>query len=1084
MNQKTFSRLIIFTALLLPFGVAADEVASLYSAEGKVEGQQTSNAKWQAASVGQKFEDQSSVRTLARSRAAVKFNDGYLVRLSAQTTMKFSNVAKDQGNRPVNVASGKVYFFSRKPQTFPLVTTPHVSASVRGTEFVVEVTKGETVISVLDGAVTAKNKLGEVDLGKNEQAVTKAGQAPVKQIMVHPENAVQWALYYPQVLIAQDMKGAKASAETAQQALVQLVHNNRAEARRLINDSLGKSRTATGLLVLSYVEQGDFDMEQARDALAEAEKLAPTDPLILARRAEIELGFGDKDAAKQYVAKSLSSDPNNVYALTVRGFIHLTLYKTDLAIAAFDRAIMADSSFSLAYLGRGLALIRKGELGAGREELQKAVHLDPQVASYRSYLGKAYYEEERSDLSRGELARAIDIDPNDPTPYLYRSFLDLEEHQPIAALEDLQESVAKNDERGVYRSRLLLDLDQGTRSAGLGRIYNRLGFKQLSRVEAMNSLGDNYGNYSAHFLLAQLYDDTHLNSRAQTTENIVGRLLSPVNFNANSLSLGGDATLNEYTTLFDRPVNRTNVEAFAKTQSETYGGVVEQTYSDNKLGVNFGYQGTSRHGFRDNDFARDHQLFNLGQYQLGDKDTLVWDSALTLNDQGDLNVGFDPYSEDTDLKTGYDAFLGRVGWHRDLGPGAHLVGQAFYQYGDFYTHDNGVTSRLPFLNITEGGSLVTGSPFDFTSSANERLKSRQHLGRADLQLIKDTHAVSVIAGVAGKADRTKSLENGSVTDVGGEDSLSSLLGFPLSTNNTIEEHSEQAYLYTTWHLAPWVDLTAGGAFTHLEQSENAFTAPFVDDTYDKTALDPKLGAIIRVTPQTTLRAAFFKTLDRTGAGGIDAIEPTFVGGFNQVIDGVAGSAQKVAGLGIDHKISSKTYVGASYTRRELELLVPYTAGGLTLGRDTGAAAEQNFSSTDSGGADIDRLDMYLYQILTDRLSGTFDYGFERFVEDSPLPESVTYRGGLQLNYFMPSGIFAFSRGTYRYQEISGDLLVKDTESFFIVDAGVGYEFAHRHGGISLQLNNIFDQDFNYSHIEDEFAVRPEFGAELVGTYNF
>ena len=63
-------------------------------------------------------------------------------------------------------------------------------------------------------------------------------------------------------------------------------------------------------------------------------------------------------------------------------------------------------------------------------------------------------------------------------------------NRPVEALQDLQKSIELNDNRAVYRSRLLLDEDLAARSATLGRIYTDLGFQQLALVEGWKSLND------------------------------------------------------------------------------------------------------------------------------------------------------------------------------------------------------------------------------------------------------------------------------------------------------------------------------------------------------------------------------------------------------------------------------------------------------------------------------------------------------------------------------------------------------------------------------------------------------------------
>ena len=55
----------------------------------------------------------------------------------------------------------------------------------------------------------------------------------------------------------------------------------------------------------------------------------------------------------------------------------------------FLNAIERDSTDPLPRLGLGLAIIREGNLVAGREQIEIAVALDPTNSLIRSYMGKA-----------------------------------------------------------------------------------------------------------------------------------------------------------------------------------------------------------------------------------------------------------------------------------------------------------------------------------------------------------------------------------------------------------------------------------------------------------------------------------------------------------------------------------------------------------------------------------------------------------------------------------------------------------------------------------------------------------------------
>ena len=1176
----------LFLLSLFAESAHAQDLAELYSSEGSVEARVAPATDWKAITTGQKFAQHDAVRTLENSRAGIKFSTGYLVRMKEKTVISFDQAAAGEKKDRLSVIEGIGHFFSRKPKEFPEINTPHVSASVRGTEFTVAVGGDVTTISVLDGAVDAENQYGAVSLGKGDQAVVHAGSAPVKQIMVRPNDAVQWALYYPAVFQVSDFadftakanhraldalnSGDLAAAENefrgytwvdgfgraivayrrgetskaldilrgypldrpagmllleasillstgdvdgankileqtervlpympkdaqpklralfyAQKSVIALVGGNKEEADRLATAAEKEDPdSAAAAFALSFVRQSQFRLDEAEAYLRTTTQLEPANGVASARLAELLMGFGKRDEAIEVAEAALEKDPNNAYVLSVLGFAELTSYHTDEAAGYFKRAIKAESGFALPRLGLGLTEIRQGNLAGGRELLEQAAVLDPTVSIYRSYLGKAFFEEDKEDMSEHEYNRAIDLDPLDPTPYLYRSFTRLADHRPIEALEDLQESIERNDNRAVYRSRLLLDQDQGTRSSSLGQVYNRIGFTELARVESIRSLNHDYSNYSAHFLLADLYRDTHLNSRAQVTENLLGRLLSPVTFNSNNVNIGGEASLNEYTTLFDRPQQRGNLDALVDSQTDTIGGRASYTMNTEKLGFNLGYAGSYRDGFRENDFQRSHQLFNLGQYALSEDDTLVWDAAVTANDQGDVIQNFDPHLEDEDFESKFDGALVRAGYHRRLGPGAHLVGQAFYNYGDFDGKNDLNGQRLSFLNVNEAGVPVNTDPLALDAKTDEDTDVEQHLARADLQIIWDTEPVSIVLGTSASTEHLDSNEDAIISNSGSEPVLSFIQGMPIVSGSTVDEYSSQNFLYSTFHATPWLDLDAGLVYSWLKYGDNSFVTPYAEDTYEKDQWGPKAGAVVQLCDAASLRFAFSRSLDRTGRGGLGPLEPTFVGGFNQVYDGVRGSEQDLYGSGIDIKLSRKTYTGINYQRRNVDFDVPIVAGGLDVSRPDLTSTQTTMLARSTGEAEIDRVNTYLYQIFTTQFAGVLDYNFERFNENDPFPETQTNRLAGRLNYFHPSGLFAFSGAAFRYQERAGVSDAKTTEDFWTLDAGVGYEFDHRHGALTLRFDNILDRDFNYSAIADEDAVIPRFGAKLALTLSY
>ena len=180
---------------------------------------------------------------------------------------------------------------------------------------------------------------------------------------------------------------------------------------------------------------------------------------------ELELSRGDLDAALEAAKKAEALNPTLARTQTVLGFAYLTRIEVERAKKAFEHAIRGDPADPLPRLGMGLAKIRDGDLEGGTREIETAASLDPNNSLVRSYLGKAYFEEKRGGLAETEFEQAKLLDPEDPTPWFYDAIQKQTTNRPVEALHDLERAIALNDNRAVYRSRLLLDQDLAARSA-------------------------------------------------------------------------------------------------------------------------------------------------------------------------------------------------------------------------------------------------------------------------------------------------------------------------------------------------------------------------------------------------------------------------------------------------------------------------------------------------------------------------------------------------------------------------------------------------------------------------------------------
>jgi Tfp pilus assembly protein PilF len=250
--------------------------------------------------------------------------------------------------------------------------------------------------------------------------------------------------------------------------------------------------------------------------------------------AELDFAYGDIPAARRSAACARSIAPRSGQILVLEGFLLAADNRLTAAVDRFDRAILQGGRHANAWLGRGLCRIRQGDRAGGQRDLQVAAALDPGRATLRSYLGRAWNVAGKNRQAERELRRAVELDPRDPTPWLYLALLDIEEHRGNAAIENLRQSIERNDDRSLFRSRLLLDEDRAMRGANLALVYSQTGLEDLALQEAARAVTTAYDQYDAHQFLAQTYntlrDPTRVDLRFESvwfSEFLLANLLAP-----------------------------------------------------------------------------------------------------------------------------------------------------------------------------------------------------------------------------------------------------------------------------------------------------------------------------------------------------------------------------------------------------------------------------------------------------------------------------------------------------------------------------------------------------------------------------
>ncbi len=665
------------------------------------------------------------LRVAGLSRAALFVQPETLVRLDQNTTITLRQTAEvthielhaDElaTGAQKSRCCGAVYLITRFPKKFK-VTTPHMNAAVEGTEFMVEASREASKLTVIEGTVSSESlATGDTELVSAGQSVVSgpSGASAIATV-VRPQDAVQWVLRYPPIsdhsttsgissaenllragsvddalkaIDAELASNPSSSDAHALRSVIQVAKNDKASA---LESALKATETDAanyrGWLATSYAQQAAFDLEGALASARKAGLLRGDSSLAHARVAELLLSLGDSRNAEQAARAAIRANPAESHAHSMLGFIHLTQIDTKAARSDFAAAIDRDSFSALPRLGLGLAIIRDGELIPGREQIEIAVALDPSNSLLRSYVGKAYYEEgsmDRDSLAATQFELARQLDPRDPTPLLYDAIRLQTINQPVDAVTKLQESIALNDNRAVFRSKEFLVEDGAVRSVSLARAYHEIGFNMQAFRESAASIIADPGSSSAHRFLADSYVALPRHEIARRSELLQSQLTQPLNTNPIQPQLTEDnffvlkATgptgtgFNEYTPMYTR-----NGLAF---QADVLGGNLG-TWGDqlivsglqDRTAFAFSQLAYSTEGTRANDDF-DKRLYGaFVQHQAAPDLSVQADIRHSNSRFGDPLLAFDPNLVIDDRHDVRDLRI-RLGMRKDFAPGSHFI---------------------------------------------------------------------------------------------------------------------------------------------------------------------------------------------------------------------------------------------------------------------------------------------------------------------------------------------------------------------------------------------------------------------------
>ncbi len=533
------------------------------------------------------------LRTRALSRAVIRMSPTWFARVDERSDIEILQGAiRNESEDAFNLLVGSALIYSREESGELKVQTPAVTGDPHGTEMIVTVDRyGKTVMKVLEGSVTMRNEKGQLMLSAGESGEADPGEAPHLTAVIETRNLIQWALYYPAVLIPSDIgltdserrtlalslqkyqegdllaalrlypTGAGVTSDAvnlyhaavllavgrvdeARLALGDLPANS--HARRAIERMLAailaveqpgeyRSTTASEALAESYYQQSRRNLTGARAAAKKAKELAPESGFPWIRLADLEFSFGETHRAIDALQQGLKRAPFNPEGLSLQGYLLSAENKIQAARDSFRRALKIDGALGNAWLGLGLTDIRQGDRKDGLSEIQTAVTVEPTRAFFYSYHGRALSSNDQIESARRDLKLALAMDSMDPTPYLFMALNEGKDYKFNEAVDDLGKSVEKNENRLLYRSKFLIEQDEAVRSANLAVIYQDDGMNDLALREATRAVDEDFLNASAHLFLSNAYDALRDPQRislryedAWFNERLLANLLAPV----------------------------------------------------------------------------------------------------------------------------------------------------------------------------------------------------------------------------------------------------------------------------------------------------------------------------------------------------------------------------------------------------------------------------------------------------------------------------------------------------------------------------------------------------------------------------
>lgn len=574
---------VLLIACFFASSAIAKPAATVVGITGKVDWRVSQEAVWSGAQLQQVLDEGQHVKTGRRSRTALLFTDQSQMRLNQNSLLIVKSVLDDQGQSTrFRLDQGRAWVKSKNIPDKLIMETPSSVAAIRGTDWDIEVSEeGTTRLTVVHGSVQLSNEFGAVTINAGEQGIAEMGKAPVKVIIVNPQERIQWVTQYQSDIAAllAEHPITLSNPDRFNEILEAINQKRLADAEDLVKDYHPSPEKL--LVEVDFLMYAGELAEAHKQLAAYAElashlalqiklariKLAAGKPEAIniknsaeaaITEGDIAIFEGDWRRAIEAYENAIAINPNNPFGYfglgkvySEREFIEEALINLDLAIVKqanprflgerattltfanelgsaeqdYQQAFAIDSANAILLTGRGIMLLKQGETDSAVQDFLKATTLEPQFARVNVFLAIAYYQQGNHELALETLSYASELDDKDPLPYLLRSTILKESYEPYLALKASQKAVQR-----LPNLKSLNQLaDDRSGSNNLGAAVANFGMNEWALSIALDSY-DPFWSASPLFLADRISSERLIGN----SERMKGFLLDPTVFGASN----------------------------------------------------------------------------------------------------------------------------------------------------------------------------------------------------------------------------------------------------------------------------------------------------------------------------------------------------------------------------------------------------------------------------------------------------------------------------------------------------------------------------------------------------------------------